>query len=58
MEQLRKTIYDDLRVNKPIVLTESVFHTFVFEVEKSEGDECIRKIKETYKIISVKNRIM
>lgn len=49
---------DDLGVNKPIVLVESALHTFVFEVVKTEGDAGMRKSKQNYKIVSIKNRIM
>ena len=35
-------------------------HTFVFECDKKEGDEGMRKAKKkyNYKVISIKNRIM
>ncbi len=33
-------------------------HTFIFEVDKKEGDAGMRKSQETYKMISLKNRIM
>ena len=33
-------------------------HTFIFEVDKKEGDAGMRKSKENYKIISIKNRFM
>ena len=35
-------------------------HTFVFECDKKEGDDGMRKAKKkyTYKIISIKNKIM
>lgn len=45
-------------MNKAIVLAESALHTFVFEVVKTEGDAGMRKSKNTYKIVSIKNRIM
>ena len=49
---------NDLGTNKPISIVESNMHTFIFEVEKKEGDAGMRQSKETYKIISIKNRIM
>lgn len=58
MEKLRQAVDDDLGVNKPITLVESALHTFVFECVKTEGDAGMRKSKQTYKIISIKNRIM
>ena len=39
-------------------MVESGLHTFVFEVLKVEGDAGMRKSKEQYKIVSIKNRIM
>lgn len=39
-------------------MVESNLHTFVFEVDKKEGDNGMRNSKLTYKIISIKNRIM
>ena len=45
-------------VNKSITLVESNLHTFVFECVKTEGDAGMRKSKQNYKIISIKNRIM
>lgn len=58
MEQLRQQVDDDLGVNKPITLVESALHTFIFEVVKTEGDAGMRKSKNVYKIVSIKNRIM
>lgn len=58
MERLRQAVENDLGTNKPVALVDSNMHTFVFEVEKKEGDAGMRKSKETYKIISIKNRIM
>jgi hypothetical protein len=39
-------------------LVDSNLHTFIFEVDKKEGDAGMRNSKTTYKIISIKNRIM
>ena len=58
IEQLRQAVDDDLGVNKPVQLVESNLHTFVFEALKTEADAGIRKSKQTYKVISIKNRIM
>jgi hypothetical protein len=60
LQKLRKTVDDDIKVNMPIILTESELHTFVFEVARSEGegDEGVQKIRKNYKVISVKNRLM
>ncbi len=44
--------------SKNIGLVDSSMHTYVFEVEKKEGDAGMRKSKENYKIISIKNRFM
>ena len=48
----------DLCTSKTVNLVESNMHTFVFEVEKKEGDDGMRKSSQTYKVISIKNRIM
>lgn len=58
MEKLRRQVDDDLGLNKPLVLVESNLHTFLFECLKTEGDAGMRKSKQTYKIIGIKNRIM
>lgn len=58
MERLRQAVENDLGVNKPISIVESNMHTFIFEVDKKEGDAGMRKSKETYKMVSLKNRIM
>jgi hypothetical protein len=58
MEKLRQAVDDDLGVSKSIVLVDSALHTFVFEVVKAEGDAGMRKSKQSYKIVSIKNKIM
>lgn len=58
MERLRQAVDNDLGTNKPVSIVESNMHTFIFEVDKKEGDAGMRSSKETYKIISIKNRIM
>ena len=58
MEQLRQAVDNDLGTSKSVSLVDSSMHTYVFEVEKKEGDAGMRKSKENYKIISIKNRFM
>lgn len=58
MDAMRQAVQNDLRTNKPVNLVDSNMHTFIFEVEKKEGDAGMRSSQETYKIISIKNRIM
>ena len=58
MEQLRAAVENDLGTNKPVTIVESNMHAYIFEVDKKEGDAGMRKSQETYKIISLKNRIM
>ena len=58
MEKLRQQVEQDLGVSKSVNLVESNMHTFVFEVDKKEGDDGMRKSSQTYKVISIKNRIM
>jgi len=38
MNKLRQFVEDDLNVTKKIELVESLQHTFVFEVDKAQGD--------------------
>ena len=49
---------EDLSISKTVNLVESNMHTFVFEVDKKEGDDGMRKSQQSYKMISIKNRIM
>lgn len=58
MEKLRHDVDNDLGVSKPVSLVDSNMHTYIFEVEKKEGDSGMRKSQQQYKIISIKNRIM
>lgn len=58
MDRLRQAVENDLGTNKPVILVDSNMHTFIFEVDKKEGDAGMRKSSETYKMISLKNRIM
>lgn len=58
MEKLRQQVEQDLGVSKPVSLVESNMHTYVFEVDKKEGDDGMRRSKHDYKVISIKNRIM
>jgi DNA mismatch repair protein MSH2 len=58
MEELRTQVCDDLALNQPLKLVESNLHTYLFECLKQEGDNGMRKSKQNYKIIGIKNRIM
>lgn len=60
IDELKNKVADDLDCNKPVNLVESQMHTFVFECDKKEGDDGMRKGKRkfTYKVISIKNKIM
>ena len=58
MEKLRLEVERDLGVSKSVSLVDSNMHSFIFEVEKKEGDSGMRKSGQQYKIISIKNRIM
>ena len=58
MEKLKKFVEQDLKTTKRVDLVESNLHTFMFEVDKKEGDAGMRKSSNNYKIISIKNRIM
>jgi DNA mismatch repair protein MSH2 len=58
MDTLKTTVEQDLNTTKRVELVESNLHTFMFEVDKKEGDAGVRKSNNQYKIISIKNRIM
>ena len=58
MNVLKKEVENDLDISKKISIIESEVHTFLFEVDKIEGDKGMRKSKTKYKIVSVKNRLM
>lgn len=58
MEELRQAVDNDLGTNKPVAIVDSNMHTFIFEVDKKEGDAGMRRSKERYKILQIKNRIM
>jgi DNA mismatch repair protein MSH2 len=58
MEALKQSVLADLGTSKRVDLVESNLHTFMFEVDKKEGDAGVRKSQNQYKIISIKNRIM
>jgi len=51
-------VENDLGTNKPVNIVDSGMHTYIFEVDKKEGDAGMRKSNETYKMLSLKNRIM
>jgi hypothetical protein len=58
MKELKEMIEDDLGVSKQIQLVESMMHTYLFEVDKKEGDAGMRKSKNNYRVVSTKNRII
>ena len=58
MEELRQAVDNDLGTNKPVAIVDSNMHTFIFEVDKKEGDAGMRRSKERYKILQIKNRII
>ena len=43
MERLRQAVENDLGTNKPVAIVESNMHSFIFEVDKKEGDAGMRK---------------
>jgi hypothetical protein len=45
LEKLRNDVEDDLGVSKKVGLVESNMHTFLFEVNKQEGDSGMRRSK-------------
>jgi hypothetical protein len=45
MDDLKGKVEDDLKTNKAVNLVESNLHTFVFECDKKEGDDGMRKSK-------------
>lgn len=58
MDTLREKVENDLNITKSVSLIPSNLHTFIFEVDKKEGDAGMRKSGSKYKIISIKNKIM
>ena len=58
MDRMKVAVEQDLQLSKPLNLVDSNMHTFVFEGDKKEGDAGMRKSNETYKMLSIKNRIM
>jgi DNA mismatch repair protein MSH2 len=54
IEELRKETADDLGID--VKLIDNNTYTFVFEVNKKEGDEAFRKSKTGYKTISIKQK--
>jgi len=43
MEKLKQSVEEDLGTSKRVDLVESNLHTFMFEVDKKEGDAGVRK---------------
>ena len=58
MKELKEGVEDDLGVSKHVTIVDSNQHTFVFEVDKKEGDAGMRKSSNVYRVVSTKNRIM
>lgn len=58
MEILRDKVERDICEAKQVTLVPSNMHTFIFEVDKKEGDAGMRRSTNKYKIISIKNKIM
>lgn len=54
MMELKKQVEQDLRTKKKVDLVESQMHTFVFEVNKKEGDAGMRQSKNQYKVLGMK----
>jgi DNA mismatch repair protein MSH2 len=54
IDELREQVSDDLGID--VKLTDNNTYTFVFEVNKKEGDEAFRKSKNKYKTISIKQK--
>lgn len=63
MDDLRRAVERDLKVptgaaRRGVQLVDSGLHTFVFEVDKKDGDAGVRKSRNDYKVLSTKNRVM
>lgn len=58
METLKRSVQADLDTTKRVDLVESNTQTFVFEVDKKEGDAGMRQSRNTYKVLSMKMRVM
>ena len=58
MEELRLEVADDLGTTKEMKFVNQQTYTFVFEVDKKEGDAGMRNSSENYKIVSCKGRVM
>ena len=58
MEELRIEVADDLGTSKEVKIVNQTTFTFVFEVDKKEGDNGMRNSRENYKVVSCKMRIM
>ena len=54
IDELREQVADTLGID--VKKVENNTYTFVFEVNKKEGDEAFRKSKEKYKMISIKQK--
>ena len=58
IEELRQEVEDDLNLTKEAKLVSQQTYTYVFEIDKKEGDNGMRNSTENYKIVSCKMRIM
>lgn len=63
MGALRRDVERDLDITtgtsrRGVQLVDSNMHTYLFEVDKKEGDAGMRSSRNEYKVISVKNRVM
>ena len=58
IEQLRQEVVDDLGLTKEVKLATNQTYTYVFEIDKKEGDNGMRSSRENYKTVSCKMRIM
>ncbi|CAI2387303.1 unnamed protein product [Moneuplotes crassus] len=57
IENLRAKIQEELTLRR-ISIQENTVHGFLFEVDKREGDNALRKTNLTHNIVSTKNKIM
>ena len=58
MLKLRAHVENDLQTKKRVDLVESQMHSFIFEVNKKEGDAGMRNSKNQYKVLGMKMSVM
>lgn len=56
IDKIKKDVEDDLGVN--IKLVDSATHTYLFEVNKKDGDQAFRRTSKKYKTQTIKNKII